>query len=441
METTTMDTTTMETTTRDTTTIADCPPTVEELCALGFPLKDAMAEALRDEPGPTTEVLIKEARRRQRRRWAGVAVVLGVVGALLTGVAVTSGAPPPPRSPQSGHGDAPASSGAGLPSLQWPVQAVASTPDARSIVAATGDLFWLTGPDPAGCRGGSATVPVRYDPATGATLRGTPLAACTESLAVAGGSVWALERTGTSVVVASLDARTLAVTATEAFPMTAADPTCGSGGCAALAGGPGPVLWLSNGREIWRLDPASGAVEGSFTPVSTAAALAPAPTGSLLYASGANPTGGGAAIDEYRVPSGALAARAVFNQCLQTGPAQLAPGPGDVWVSCRTGMAGTASELTGNGLAVVPRPVTPTGSNGPFLHMMGVTIATSGPLWLSSIGDLVCADPATGTVLARESLPVTVLFGSHTALSDHLYAELGHSGVVEVHAPKSCFAG
>lgn len=130
-----------------------------------------------------------------------------------------------------------------------------------------------------------------------------------------------------------------------------------------------------------------------------------------------------------------------FNQCLQDGPAQLAAGAGDVWVSCRTGMAGTASELSSSGLVSVPRAVTPTGPNGPFLHMMGVTVETSdGPLWLSSIGDLACANPATGTLLAKESLPVSVSFGAHAATGGRLYVAVANSGVAAVRAPGACFA-
>ena len=403
---------------------------------------DPAPQALLDQPVPPAEVLIKEARRRQRRRWAFVAGVLGLVGGLVTGVAVSSGSPPPPpRSPHASSASTPGAPVDSLSTLPWPAQAVASTLGVRSIVATTGNLYWLTGKAPTGCRGAStATVPVRFDPITRATSRGAPLAACTEAIAVAGGSVWALEVTGTSLVVASLDPRTLAVGQSETFPQTTRDPACALQACAALAGGPGRDLWVSNGGEVWRLDPASGAVESSFVPVSTVAALAPGLTGEVLYTSGADPTGGGAAVDEYAVASGTLVGRATLTQCLQSGPAQLAAGSSDVWVSCRTGMAGTASELSRTGLAAVSHPVTPTGSNGPFFHMMGVTVETSdGPLWLSSAGDLACADPATGTLLAKETLPTSFTFGAHAATGGHLYAAVGNTGVVSVSAPVACF--
>lgn len=62
------------------------------------PPRDPLPAPLGDVPVEPTEVLIKEARRRQRRRWGFTALILAMVGGVIAGVLTTS-SPRPPRRP------------------------------------------------------------------------------------------------------------------------------------------------------------------------------------------------------------------------------------------------------------------------------------------------------------------------------------------------------
>lgn len=364
-------------------------------------------------------------------------------GTTATSTSSPSAASTTTSSTQPREGHTPSTTGA-LPAMAWPVRPLAPTPHVRSVVATTTTLYWITGPRSATCHAGS-TIPVRFDPIDGKSYRGAPFGACdAQQLVAGGGSVWALERTATALDLAALDPRTLAVTKTETFPGTSA---------ATLAVGPGTALWLTNGGEIWRLDAASGAVEGHFTPTSTAAVLSPSPTGKILYTSGKNPTGGGAVVDEYAASSGALLARATFSWCVAAGPTALAAGPGRVWTSCRGGNAGDVTALTSNGLKKVTRPRTPTTPFGPFSHIGDVGIsAGGGALWIDTEGELFCADPATGSIRAGASDPVDAGFGAFAVNGIHVYSTASwptprsqtpesRSVAVSVAAPRACFGG
>lgn len=408
------------------------------------------------ETAPSPEVLFKEARRRRHRRW-GIGSLAAAALAAVAAVALSAAGPPsPPRRPARPHEEhAPSSAPAALPSMAWQVRPVASTPSVRSVVATKTVLYWLTGPASDTCHSG-ATVPVRFDPTSSTDVRGAPFAVCdVQQLVAAGRALWALEFAGTTIDVASLDPRTLAATKTMSFPETGAaiSETCGSDHCAALAAGSQTVLWLTTGRQIWRLAASSGAVERQFTPVSSAVVLAPSPTGLLLYTSGKNPTGAGAVVDEYATSSGHLLAATSVN-CAASGPTALAAGPGVAWASCRGGNASYVHELSSKGLALVTPPRTPPrtpGPVGPFSHVGTIGITTNGgPLWLRPVGLLACADPATGTVLAKMSFPYPIYgsFGPLVVAGGHIYSTLPsyaagtyHAHLYSVAAPKACFAG
>jgi hypothetical protein len=421
-------------------------------------LHDPAAAPLGDEPAEVPEVLIREARRRQRRRWAFSALAVAASIGLVAGVLASSGPPRPPRRSEGAHeGHGPLAQAAPLPSMTWPGRLVASTPHIRSVVATTTALYWITGVPlttripPRACRRGS-TVPVRDDPTSGARQRGPALKDCAMKLVAAGPSLWSLAVSGSSLVVTSLNPATLVVKRTETFPTTQVPGSiCHVDTCATLAAGPGSVLWLTNGARIWRIDAATGAVEGGFTPATNAAALAAGSTGALLYTSGKNPTGHGTAIDEYSVTSGTRVAHVAFPLAVVTGPAQLAAGPDNVWTSYRGGMAGAASNLSSAGLASLPNPQTPLTAKGRlhvqvFSHMQGVSItATGGSLWLDSYGVLACVDPATGAVRAFEQVGTTAVLSAAAVLSGHLYGlytrPSKHSLLVSVQVPARCLPG
>lgn len=407
-------------------------------------------------PEEPAEVLIKEARRRQRRRWGLFALAIAVAISAGASALASSGSPPPPRKPRrtdkgNGHVGQPVA----LPSMPWPARAVASTPHIRSVVAMGASLYWITGASPTTsptrtCSYGP-TVPVRYEPKSGKTQRGPAMADCPVELVATKSSLWSLAISKTSFVLEALDPVTLAVTRTETFARTASPTSlCAEPSCATLAAGPGPVLWLTNGTRIWRLDATTGAVEGGFTPRASASALAPGPTGAVLYTSGKNPTGNGAAVDEYSVSSGAQLAHLALPASVVSGPTQLAAGPDNVWTSYRGGMAGGASNLSATGLVTLSHPATPRTPTGRvevqlFSHIMGVEIASAGgSLWLDSFGVLGCVDPSSGAIRAFEQLGTSSRIGFAAVLSGRLYGYDTIQGnqrlLVSVRAPGACFS-
>ena len=198
--------------------------------------------------GPRAEpqALIKEARRRQRRRWlaAGAAVALAVAGA--AAAIAGSGAGTGPR-PQGRHASpqAPAQAAAALVTVSQ-----TSLPGGNSLSLAVGyRAVWVTG----------ISVTYQVDEATGRVVRTIPTPGtfpdgCRSGIAVGAGAVWV---THGCQGIYRIDPHTGRVTASLRVP--------DAGDAVAVAAG---LVWVTSyDGDLLRIQPRTGQITGRPIPV------------------------------------------------------------------------------------------------------------------------------------------------------------------------------
>jgi streptogramin lyase len=140
------------------------------------------------EPGTEPEAVIREARRRQHRRWlaitvAVVTVISGAAGAVIWGFGIGSGSSPPGLHRQPGPGAQPT---AGANGATLVVASQTSLPKGNSLSLAVGyRAVWVTG----------IGVTYQVDEATGRIVRTIPTPGtfpdgCRSGIAAGAGAVW-----------------------------------------------------------------------------------------------------------------------------------------------------------------------------------------------------------------------------------------------------------
>ncbi|MDA8266416.1 MAG: hypothetical protein M0T79_13950 [Actinomycetota bacterium] len=252
-------------------------------------LHDPPPAPFSDEQAEAAEVLIKEARRRQRRRWALSALAIVAAVGLVAGLA-TSFSPPPPK-----HGPPPGPKG--HPPAPRPVRpTVTKTADGlvswhgpmhspRAFVTSLGLYFaWNTTRLGAGSVHG---VLARVDPLTGEMSVVDPTQGTATSAVAVHGSLFAVLTSETPKVprgrLVRLNPTTLKVIRSWALP---AELTSHS--MVAAGGG----VWVAAGDHLERVTPASGSVTASLTLRRAAAvSLGTNTTGSMLVAAANIATG------------------------------------------------------------------------------------------------------------------------------------------------------
>ena len=241
-------------------------------------------------------------------------------------------------------------------------------------------------------------VVVRYQPSSGAvtqsrSLPGGQAVFGQGRLVVAGDSVWVL---GGAVSTGGgslyrLDASTLKLLGSPHVP---ARPTA----IAATASGP----WVSAGNGVYLFDAATGALAASVTLPATITHLASDPSGALLYVTTTGPVGahGGLPLLELDAGTGNVL-RSIPDVAVAdlNGASGLAATDQGVWVTIPTGTMAQYSFYRAGDLHL-----TTTGRRGGS-NALQATIAGAA-LWLvDGAATVRCADPATGAVLARLSVP------------------------------------
>lgn len=245
--------------------------------------------------GAGTEALIREARRRQHRRWLAIAAtvvtVISGAGAVTWGAGSGGGSRPPGLHRRPGPG-APPIAGASGPTLV--VTSQTSLPKSNSLSMAVGyQAVWVTGIGvtyqvdeatgrivrtirtpgtfPDGCRSGIAAGAgavwvthgcrgiYRIDPGSGRVMASLPVPDIGDAIAVAGGLVWAADYHGNLLRIRPRTGR-----------ITGKPVNVGFGGWWITPGA--GALWVTStdgGGAITRLDPVTGAAE----PFSNSAVL------------------------------------------------------------------------------------------------------------------------------------------------------------------------
>jgi hypothetical protein len=298
------------------------------------------------------------------------------------------------------------------PSRAWPMRTVATTGVATDAgrmqdIAPTADgVYWLANDynaDPSL----SPTAPYRYVPASGRVTRGPSTMGTVGSpaITVTGGWVWMIVGVGDDIVVEQFDTSTLDLHSRQYLPVK--NNLYGPGVEPVLTATINGPLWIAGGEDLWALNPSTGAVETEFDTGNLITSMSTDPTGNLLY-TGAEGTESEPVVTEYSAQTGSEMKRAYPGGIVA---AYVAATYGGVWASFRTGMAGEAIELSSDGLSqIAPPPVTRGATFDTYDQIGGVGASISeGTLWVSSsttsaTGTLTCADPATGTVRASESV-------------------------------------
>jgi hypothetical protein len=284
--------------------------------------------------------------------------------------------------------------------------------------------------------GTTATItPIRYALGSGQTISGTPVTGAlgTPALTVTGGWVWVVVEEGDRALLEQLDPVTLAVHAERDLPVsdTLYPPGDARPVLTATVGGP---LWVAAGEDVWALNPATGVVEIHFDAGDQISSMSTDPTGALLYTGGETLPVSGMVVTDYDAHTGR--ALHALDLPLAVAAGTVAATTDGVWVSYRTGMAGSAQELSSNDLSQIAPPPNPNGPFDTFYQIMGVWSGVSeGVLWLTNQVSLSCADPSAGVVRASESTTVS----DPVASSGVLYALPSTGGVVSITPPAACF--
>lgn len=278
----------------------------------------------------------------------------------------------------------------------------------------------------------------RIDPATGtvaATARYT--APLPNPPVVIGNTVWVVwSYSGGNVVLHGYDAGTLAQTSSVLVPATGHVATSVS---SVLAAGPDGHLYVAAGQMVAIVNPSGGQVlQRIYLPAGAANSVAVSPDGSKLY------VGVGPASPFKLLAYDVASATEVGSSTLAGGGSggHLVATSGGVWGTTGTGQSQWTWFAPDGNLAQAVQ--VGRGAGGGFAS---VPSYSGGVVWVGGTGNLVCASPATGQVLARATVPadhgVVEYFGSPVVAGDHAYASYTDnqsqlSGLARMTPPAAC---
>jgi DNA-binding beta-propeller fold protein YncE len=338
------------------------------------------------EPGTEPEAVIRQARRRQRRRWLAAGVAMAVAAAAAAAVIAGSGAGSRPRPP--GHHSVPAAAAHGLPA--GPAHAAAlvtvsqvNLPKGNSLSLAAGyRAVWVTG----------IGVTYQVDESTGRIVRtistpGTFPNGCGSGVAAGAGAVWV---THGCRGVYRIDPHSGRVTASLAVP--------GVGDAVAVADG---LVWVpSYHRGLLRIQPRTGRVTGRPIPVGGGSWVMVPGTGALWVTSY-----GGGIVSRVDVATGAV--QPFGNLDIE------AVGAGSLW----TGYVQRIDPVTGSVIASVPVP----GPSGWPVPGASQVVFWRGSAWALTVQRSLAVlriDPAANQVTGKpvpvgKPLPAALAWGPY----------------------------
>jgi hypothetical protein len=184
----------------------------------------------------------------------------------------------------------------------------------------------------------------------------------------------------------------------------------------AVADGPADTVWVGYEQILVHVNALDGAILSS-EPIASGSldSLSLDPDQRVLYASLAYPLVSGDTVDAAVVEFDATTGRSLVETSADSPATGSVAGgaltavPGGVWMSFRTGMAGSTILLRQPDLAMVGPPSSALNegfADGVFVWMMSAsTVYGLGTLFLANEnGVLACIDPQTGAVRAQERL-------------------------------------
>ncbi len=253
-----------------------------------------------------------------------------------------------------------------------------------TLVSADGSLYAI---------GNNSTLD-RIDPATGAVVASAPAnMAAWNPPVVVGNTVWMVSSdNGGSVVLQGYNARTLARSSSLPVPAIGGVSTGGQG---VLAAGPDGNLYVAAGETIAVVNPATGQeVHRVQVLAGKASSVAVSPDGSKLYV-GIN------ASTAFRLVVFNLSSDTIINEStLSGGGGNLVATSGGVWGTTGSGHSEWVWFAPSGNLGHAVR--VGLGAGGGWSSYPSYS---GGVVWVGGSGNLVCASPMTGQVLAKADIP------------------------------------
>jgi YVTN family beta-propeller protein len=275
----------------------------------------------------------------------------------------------------------------------------------------------------------------RINPASGVVADEAPYnATIANPPVVTGNTVWVVSSyAGSQAVLEGYDSQTLAQVGSIAVPAGGQVSTTAAG---VLTSGSGGYLYFAAGSSVAVINPATRqvirhiAVSGG--PVNS---VAVSPDGGRLYVST-----GSVRLLIYNLATGALTGSSTTD--LGSVGGDLVATSGGVWGTIGVGMTEWVWFAPDGNLDQMVRV-----GQGAGAGLESVPTFSGGAVWIGGSHALVCADPATGQVLASATIPtdhsVVEYFGSVTVAGGHAYAyylnqAAQQSGVAALTPPAAC---
>jgi hypothetical protein len=340
------------------------------------------------------------------RAWApalAAAAVVVIAGASAGVALLASSHHNPPAS--AGGGPAPASSSASSSPTQTSSSAEQTTPATglagapwgaalidhqaylqSSLISAGGSLYAI----------GNTSTLDRINPATGAVVASVPFNTTVFSpLVVVGNTVWTVSSyNGGNIVLQGYDARTLARTSSLLVPAIGGVSIGGQG---VLTSGPDGNLYVAAGETVAVVNPATPQeIRRIQVLAGKTSSVAVSPDGTKLYVG----VGSSASfrLVVFNLPSDTIANEST----LPSGGAggNLVATSGGVWGTTGSGHSEWVWFAPNGNLARAVQ--VGRGAGGGWISLPSYS---GGVVWVGGTGNLVCASPATGQVLAQADIP------------------------------------
>jgi len=262
----------------------------------------------------------------------------------------------------------------------------------------------------------------------------SPISGFSNRPVVTGNTVWVLSSySGANVVLTGYNGKTLAPAGTVTVPVSGQVSSAPQG---VLTSGSGGDLYVAAGSSVVLVNPQTHQVVRHIATSGQVSSLAVTPDGSKLY------VGAGAfKLLAYNPATGALLGSSAMTG-LSTG-GNLVATSGGVWGTVGIGMSEWVWFAPRGDLSQVVRV-----SQGPGAGLDSVPTSSGGAVWIGGSQKLVCANPATGQVMASTAIPtdngVVEYFGNVTVAGNGrtyaLYQNQAaqQSGVAALTPPAAC---
>ena len=275
----------------------------------------------------------------------------------------------------------------------------------------------------------------RIDPATGTIAATAPYTApLPNPPVVIGNTVWVVwSYSGGNVVLHGYDAQTLAQTSSVLVPAIGRVAASAS---SVLAAGSGGHLYVAAGNTVAIVNPSDGQIiQRIFLTAGPASSVAVSPDGSKLYVGI-----GSFKLLAYDVSSAIEVMSSTLADTDSGG--NLVATSGGVWGTTGTGQSQWTWFAPDGNLAQAVKVGLGAGGG-----LASYPSYNNGVVWIGGSGNVVCASPSTGQVLAKATVPtdhdVVEYFGSPVVAGDHAYAyytdnDSNVSGLARMTPPAAC---